>query len=563
MGTREYIQIGLYILCLLISMPFLGAYMAKVFEGEKTFLSFFLRPCEQAVYRFSGIDPKKEMGWERYTFMLLVFNFFGFLAVFLLLIFQQILPLNPQGLGNLNPDLAFNTAVSFMTNTNWQAYSGEATLSYLAQMAGLTVQNFVSAATGMAVLLALIRGLVRKTTQTIGNFWTDLTRATIYVLLPLSVIWAVLLVGQGVVQNFFPYVKAMTLEGAEQVIPLGPAASQIAIKQLGTNGGGFFGVNSAHPFENPTPFSNFLQVLAILLIPAAQVYMFGVMVRSKRQGWVLFSAMALIFLLGFAMALRGEMIPNPNFQSHSLMEGKETRFGLMNSVLWASATTAASNGSVNAMHDSLSPIAGLISLFNIMLGEVAFGGVGAGLYGMLMFVILTVFIAGLMVGRTPEYLGKKIEGREIMWSVVAVLAPCAVILAGSSVAIAIPQGMAGIANKGPHGLSEILYAFSSAAGNNGSAFAGLGVNTPFYNVALAVSMLIGRFAVLIPSLAIAGSLAKKKIIPYSSGTFPTDGLLFVVLLIAVILIVGALTFFPVLSLGPIVEHFLMLQGRTF
>jgi len=563
MDILDFAQIILYAVCLMAAAPVLGNFMARVFEGGKNFLSPVAGPVERAAYRFSGIDSEEEMSWGRYGFSLLVFNGFGFLAVFFLQIFQKNLPLNPQGLANIDFALAFNTAASFMTNTNWQAYSGESTLGYFVQMLGLTVQNFVSAATGMAVLLALIRGLARKSARTIGNFWVDLTRTILYVLLPLSLIWAILLIGQGVVQNVSPYVQAVTLEGAEQIIPLGPAASQIAVKQLGTNGGGFFGVNSAHPFENPTPFSNFLEMLAILLIPAAQVCMFGVMARDKRQGRAILSAMAILFVLGFGIALKAELVPNPNFRNFPLMEGKETRLGIMNSVLWATATTAASNGSVNAMHDSLSPIAGLVTLFNMMLGEVVFGGVGAGLYGMLMFALLTVFIAGLMVGRTPEYLGKKIEGHEILWAVIAVLAPCAVILIGAAVAIAVPQGISSLANKGPHGLSEILYAFSSAAGNNGSAFAGLGVNTPFYNIALGVSMLIGRFAVIIPSLAVAGSLAKKKTTPFSSGTFPTDGPLFIALLISVIFIVGALTFFPALALGPVIEHFLMLQGRTF
>lgn len=563
MDRLDLAQLILYFVCLLAAAPLLGRFMARVFEGERNFLSPALVPIERLIYRLSGIDPKEEMSWRRYAGALLIFNFLGFITVFLLQLFQRNLPLNPQGLSNTSGHLAFNTAISFMTNTNWQAYSGEATLSYLVQMLGLTVQNFVSAATGMAVLLALVRGLCRKTISTIGNFWADLNRTALYVLLPLCLLWAILLAGQGVVQNFSPYAKAVTLEGAEQIIPLGPAASQIAIKQLGTNGGGFFGVNSAHPFENPTPFSNFLQMLAILLIPSAQVYMFGIMVKNKRQGGALLIAMFILFTVGLGIALKAETLSNPNFPRAVLMEGKETRFGVMNSILWAAATTTASNGSVNAMHDSLSPAAGLVTMFNIMLGEVVFGGVGAGLYGMLMFVILTVFIAGLMVGRTPEYLGKKIEGREILWAMIAVLTPCAVILAGSAAAIVSPQGVSSILNKGPHGLSEILYAFSSAAGNNGSAFAGLTVNTPFYNYALGIVMLIGRFAVIIPSLAIAGSLAQKKISPPSAGTFPTDSGLFVCLLIGVILIVGALTFFPALTLGPIAEHFLMLEGRTF
>ena len=563
MDLLDFSQIFLYAVCLIVATPLLGNFMAKVFEGEKNFLSPVLGPLEKLTYRLAGIDPKEEMGWKRYSLALLMFNALGFLAVYLLQIFQKSLPLNPQGLSNVRWDLAFNTAVSFMTNTNWQAYSGESTLGYLVQMLGLTVQNFLSAATGIAVMLGLIRGLTRKSSVGLGNFWADLTRATLYVLLPLCLLWALLLVGQGVVQNFTPYLKATTLEGPAQIIPLGPAASQIAIKQLGTNGGGFFGANSTHPFENPTPLSNFIQMFAILLIPAAQIYMFGVMIKKKRQGLALLAAMSLIFVLAFGVALKAELTPNPALGTSTAMEGKETRFGITNSVLWAVATSSASNGSVNAMHDSLSPLAGLVAMLNIMLGEVVFGGVGAGFYGILMHVILTVFIAGLMVGRTPEYLGKKIEAPEICWAVAAVLIPNVVILGGSVLANMLPCGISGISNAGPHGLSQILYAFSSAAGNNGSAFAGLNVNTVFYNVSLGIAMLIGRFVVIIPALAIAGSLAGKNTAPVSSGTFPTDGALFVLLLVSVIVIVGALTFLPVLTLGPIVEHFLMLQGRAF
>ncbi|MFA6600257.1 MAG: potassium-transporting ATPase subunit KdpA [Candidatus Omnitrophota bacterium] len=563
MDLLDFSQILLYAVCLIAATPILGSFMAKVFEGEKNFLSPVFGPLEKLTYRFAGIDPKEEMGWKRYSVALLLFNAMGFLAVYLLQIFQKTLPLNPQGLSNVRWDLAFNTAVSFMTNTNWQAYCGESSLGYLVQMLGLTVQNFLSAATGIGVMLALIRGLTRKSTNGLGNFWVDLTRSTLYVLVPLSLLWALLLAGQGVVQNFTPYLKATTLEGSEQIIPLGPAASQIAIKQLGTNGGGFFGVNSAHPFENPTPFSNFLEMFAILLIPAAQVYMFGVMIKKKRQGLALLAAMSIIFALALGVALKAELIPNPVFGTSSAMEGKETRFGITNSILWATATTSASNGSVNAMHDSLSPLAGLIAMLNMMLGEVVFGGAGAGFYGILMHVILTVFIAGLMVGRTPEYLGKKIEGPEICWAIAAVLIPNAVILGGAALANMLPWGTSSVSNAGPHGLSQILYAFSSATGNNGSAFAGLNVNTVFYNVTLGMAMLIGRFVVIIPALAIAGNLAGKKTSPVSAGTFPTDGGLFVLLLVSVILIVGALTFLPVLTLGPISEHFLMLQGRAF
>jgi K+-transporting ATPase ATPase A chain len=563
MDILDVTQVILYAACLVVSTPLLGRFMARVFEGENTFLSPVIKPFERLIYWFSGIHSSEEMRWKQYGGSLLIFNALGFAVVYFLQIFQKNLPLNPQGFGNVSWDLAFNTAASFMTNTNWQAYCGESTLSYLVQLLGLTVQNFLSAATGIAVMLALIRGLVRKSTDKIGNFWVDLVRSTLYVLLPLSLILAFLLVWQGVIQNFLPYVKSVTLEGAQQIIPMGPAASQIAIKQLGTNGGGFFGVNSAHPFENPTPLSNFLEMFAILLIPAAQVYMFGIMIKQKRQGLALLAAMSLIFIAAFGVALKAELTPNPVFRGVAAMEGKETRFGITNSILWATATTAASNGSVNAMHDSLSPLAGLVAMLNMMLGEVVFGGVGAGFYGILMHVILTVFIAGLMVGRTPEYLGKKIEGPEICWAVIAVLVPNVVILAGAAIANRLPQGLSSISNPGPHGLSQILYAFSSAAGNNGSAFAGLNVNTVFYNVALGIGMLIGRFGVILPSLAIAGSLASKKIIPVSSGTFPTDSWLFVFLLISVILIVGALTFFPALTLGPMIEHFLMLQGRVF
>jgi K+-transporting ATPase ATPase A chain len=450
-----------------------------------------------------------------------------------------------------------------MTNTNWQGYSGESTLSYLSQMLGLTVQNFVSAATGVAVLLALIRGISRRTSETLGNFWTDLTRTTIYILLPLSILFSVVLVGQGVVQNFGSYQTIHTLQGAEQLIPMGPAASQIAIKQLGTNGGGFFGVNSAHPLENPTPLSNFLEMLAILLIPAALTYTYGKMTGSVRHGWTIFSVMLVLLLAGLAVSLYAEYASNPILNIAGNMEGKETRFGITNSVLWSTSTSAASNGSVNAMHDSLSPLSGMVAMINIMLGEIIFGGVGAGLYGMIIFVILTVFIAGLMVGRSPEYLEKKVEAFEVKMSILAILAPGAVILLFTALAAQTQAGLASLNNSGPHGFSEILYAFSSAAGNNGSAFAGLNANTVFYNLMLGFGMLVGRFGVIIPVLAIAGNMAAKKITPPSAGTFHTDNWVFAGLLIATILIVGGLTFFPALSLGPVIEHILMNQGITF
>jgi K+-transporting ATPase ATPase A chain len=450
-----------------------------------------------------------------------------------------------------------------MTNTNWQGYAGETTLSYFVQMLGLTVQNFVSAATGIAVLLALIRGLSRKTTDKIGNFWTDLTRSTVYVLIPLSILLAIVLVGQGVIQNFKTYETVQTLQGTQQIIPMGPAASQIAIKQLGTNGGGFFNANSSHPFENPNPLSNFFEMLAILLIPAALTYTYGKMVGSTRQGWAIFTAMFILFVAGLSISLYAEYSSNPVFGHLHLMEGKETRFGITNSILWSAATSSASNGSINAMHDSLSPIAGMIALINIMLGEVIFGGAGAGLYGIIIFIIITVFIAGLMVGRTPEYLGKKIEAFEVQMAIIAVLVPNLVIQLFSAWASVSSYGLSGLNNSGPHGLSEILYAYSSAAGNNGSAFAGLNANTVFYNLTLGFGMMIGRFGIIVPVLAVAGTMAKKKITPLSAGTFRTDNWLFIGLLIAVILIVGGLTHFPALSLGPVMEHLQMNTGITF
>ena len=563
MTTHDIIQIILFFAALIVLTPIIGNYMSKVFTGEKHFMLPVLGWLEKLTYKFSGVKSDEESNWKSYTFGLLMFNLIGFVFLFLLQLFQSYLPMNPAHLANVSWHSAFNTSVSFMTNTNWQGYAGETTLSYFVQMLGLTVQNFVSAATGIAVLLALVKGISRKTTEKLGNFWVDLTRSTLYVLLPLSILLAIVLVGQGVVQNFKTYETVQTLQGAQQVIPMGPAASQIAIKQLGTNGGGFFNANSAHPFENPTPFSNFLEMLAILLIPAAMTYMYGKMVGSKRQGFAIFSAMMILLVTGLCISLYAEYSSNPIFGHLHLMEGKETRFGITNSVLWSTSTSAASNGSVNAMHDSLSPISGMIAMINIMLGEVIFGGVGAGLYGMVIFVILTVFIAGLMVGRSPEYLGKKIEAFEVQMAIIAVLLPNLVILLFSAWASVSHAGLAGLNNAGPHGLSEILYAYSSAAGNNGSAFAGLNANTLFYNLTLGIGMLIGRFGVILPVMAIAGSMAKKKITPLSAGTFRTDNWLFIGLLISVILIVGGLTHFPAISFGPIVEHFLMNNGITF
>lgn len=562
MQFSDWLQVSLFFVLLLLGIPILGDYMAKVYRGQKTGLSPVLEPLEKLIYRCAGVQPEQESNWKTYAVGMILFNFGGCLIVLVLQLLQSYLPLNPAKVGAVEIGVAVNTAVSFITNTNWQAYSGESSLSYLTQMLGLAVQNFVSAATGMAVLVALVRGLTRKQSEFIGNFWVDLTRSTIYVLLPLAFFWALLLVSQGVVQNFDAYQTATTLEGSQQVIPMGPAASQIAIKQLGTNGGGFFGLNSAHPFENPTPLSNFLQMLSILLIPAALTWTYGRLVGSLKQGMVILAAMLILFGASLGIALWAEFQPNPALGIEQALEGKETRLGIANSVVWSVATTAASNGSVNAMHDSFTPLAGGVQLFQMMLGEVVFGGVGAGLYGMLMFVILTVFIAGLMVGRTPEYLGKKIEAFDIRLAALAIVLPCAVVLLLSALAMLLPVAQT-TNNTGPHGLSEILYAFTSMANNNGSAFGGLTVNGPFYTYLGALAMLIGRFGVILPALAIAGNLAAKKIAPASAGTFPTDGAMFVLLLCSVVLIVGALTFFPVLSLGPILEHFLMLNGQTF
>ncbi len=560
---KDSLEIFLFFAILIALTPVLGSYMGKVFTGSKHVFLPVLGWLERLTYKFTGVNSKEETNWKSYLFNLLIFNFAGFVFLFLIQLFQSYLPLNLAHNPNVSWHSAFNTAVSFVTNTNWQGYAGETTLSWFVQMVGITVQNFVSAATGIAVLLALIRGLSRRSTYLLGNFWVDLTRATIYVLLPLSIILSIALTGEGVIQNFNADVKVQTLEGASQTIPMGPVASQIAIKQLGTNGGGFFNANSAHPFENPTPFSNFLEMLSILLIPAAMTFMYGKMVGSKRHGWTIFTVMFLLLIVGFGISLYAEYSGNPVFGNLSMMEGKETRFGIVNSVLWSTSTTAASNGSVNAMHDSLSPLAGMVAMINIMLGEVVFGGAGAGMYGMVIFIIITVFIAGLMVGRSPEYLGKKIEAFEVQMAIIAVLAPSLIILLFTAVASGSNAGLQGLTNSGPHGFSEILYAFSSAAGNNGSAFAGLNSNTVFYNLLLGIGMIVGRFGVIIPVLAIAGSMAKKQITPVSAGTFRTDNGLFIGLLLAVIIIVGGLTFFPALSLGPIIEHLLMNSGITF
>ena len=568
MNTIDLLQLLLYVVALILLAIPMGRYMTKVYQGERTFLDKLLRPVERLIYRLAGIDAGKEMDWKEFTLSLLAFNFLGMVLLFLLQLIQAFLPLNPQGFGMVKPDLAFNTAASFITNTNWQAYSGESTMSYLTQMAGLTVQNFVSAATGIAVVIALTRGLARRTANTIGNFWVDLTRSVLWVLLPLSLMVALVLVSQGVIQNFSPYHTVQTLEGTRQTIAMGPVASQEAIKELGTNGGGFFNANSAHPFENPTPLSNLIELLAILIIPAGLTLTFGRMVGNPGQGRVILTAMLVLFIIFLGVAYASEVTGNPQISQlgisgPSAMEGKEVRFGIANSALFATITTAASCGAVNAMHDSLTPLGGLIPLLQIMLGEVVFGGVGAGLYGMLVYVILTVFIIGLMVGRTPEYLGKKIESQEMKMATLAVLIPAATILVGSGLAAATKIGTSSVLNPGPHGLSEILYAFASGAGNNGSAFAGLNANTLFYNLAIGLAILIGRFGVIIPVLAIAGSMVRKKTAPPGPGTFQTTGGLFVGLLAGTVLVVGALTFFPALALGPIVEYLLMLSGKVF
>jgi K+-transporting ATPase ATPase A chain len=578
MSWQAWIQVGLYMTILLALVKPLGAYMAKVYENKPVFLDRLLRPLERALYRIAGVNPEDEMGWKAYTVAFLLFNFLGFLLVYALQRFQAFLPLNPQQLGAVSPDSSFNTAMSFATNTNWQGYGGETTMSYFTQMLGLTTQNFVSAASGMAVLVALIRGFARRTADTVGNFWFDLVRSTLYVLLPLSVVVALLLVSQGVVQTFAPYKTVPLLQAVqgdggkaitEQVLALGPAASQIAIKQLGTNGGGFFNVNSSHPFENATPLSNLVEMLAILLIPAALTYTFGKMVRKTREGWALLAAMLAIFVPVTLLACIAEQSGNPvlsklgadqavsALQNGGNMEGKEVRFGIANSALWASATTSASNGSVNSMHDSFTPLGGLVPLFNMHLDEIVFGGVGSGLYGMIVYAIIAVFVAGLMVGRTPEYLGKKIEAFEMKMSSLFILVPAAFILLGTAVALLVPVARASMANPAAHGFSEVLYAFSSASENNGSAFAGISANTPFYNLALGAAMFFGRYWLAIVVLAMAGSLARKKIVPVGAGTLPTDTPLFVAMLVGVILIVTVLCYLPAYALGPIVEHLIL------
>jgi K+-transporting ATPase ATPase A chain len=600
MSANGYLQLAFYVVVLLALAKPLGTYMARVYEGEPALLNRIGAPFERLIYRASGVDAAKEMGWVQYTVALLVFNLLGALVVYGLQRLQVNLPLNPANMAAVSPDSSFNTAISFATNTNWQGYGGEATMSYLTQMLALTVQNFLSAATGMVVVIALIRGFARQSMQTIGNFWVDVTRTTLYILLPLALLLALVLASQGVVQTFSAYQTVPLAESVEydnpkldaagqplkdekgnpvtekatqkeQVIAVGPAASQIAIKQLGTNGGGFFNVNSAHPFENPTPLSNFLELLAILLIPGALCYTFGRMVGDTRQGWALLAAMTFVFVVLLALCAGAEQAGNPSLaklgvdqtasatQAGGNMEGKETRFGVVNSALWATATTSASNGSVNAMHDSFTPLGGLVPMWLMQLGEVIFGGVGSGLYGMLMFVVIAVFVAGLMIGRTPEYLGKKIEAFDVKMACIAVLVPLFTALFGTAAGVMMEAGKAGVANPGAHGFSEILYAFSSASGNNGSAFAGLSANTPFYNTALGIVMFFARYWIIIPVLALAGSVVTKKRVPTGAGTLPTHTPLFIFFLVGVVIVIGALTFFPALALGPIVEH-LVLYG---
>ncbi len=598
MTANALLQLAFYVVVLIALAKPLGTYMANVYEGRST-ANRIGGPVENLIYRLCGVDPAREMRWVQYAVAMLAFNLLGLLAVYALQRFQAWLPLNPQNLGAVSPDSSFNTAVSFATNTNWQGYGGETTMSYLTQMLGLTVQNFVSAAAGMATLVALIRGFTRRSAETIGNFWVDLTRSTLYILLPLATVLALVLVSQGVVQTFSTYHTVPLMESVEydnpkldpagqpikdakgnpvtekavakeQVIAVGPAASQVAIKQLGTNGGGFFNVNSAHPLENPTPLSNFLELLAILLISAALCYTFGRMVGDTRQGWAILAAMTIIFVVLLAVCYGAEQAGNPllgklgvdqtasDLQAGGNMEGKETRYGIANSALWATATTSASNGSVNSMHDSFTPLGGLVPMWLMQLGEVIYGGVGSGLYGMIVFAVVAVFVAGLMIGRTPEYLGKKIEAYEMKMAAVAILIPPFVVLAGTALAVLVEPGKAAMANPGIHGFSEVLYAFSSAGNNNGSAFAGLSANTPFYNTTLGFAMLFARYWLAVPVLAIAGALAAKKTVPAGPGTLPTHTPLFVVLLIGTVIVVGALTFVPALALGPIVEHLVMI-----
>ena len=573
MTAIGWIQVLVFVAAIVAVTKPLGVYMFQVFESDRPPLPRSLGALERMIYRLSGIDPKRGQDWKQYTLALLLFSLIGVLVTYVIQRLQNVLPFNPQNFPAVGTDLAFNTAASFTTNTNWQSYSGESTMSYFTQMAGLAWHNFTSAGAGLGVALALARGFTKRGgpdgDRSLGNFWVDMTRSIVYILLPLSIVFALLLVSQGVIQNLKPYLDVATLEGGKHTIALGPVASQEAIKQLGTNGGGFFNANAAHPFENPTPFTNFLSLFMIFAIPSALTYTYGRMARSAKQGWAIWAAMGVLFLAGVAVCYGAEAHANPAYASLGVeqhignMEGKEARFGVAASALYATVTTDASCGAVNAMHDSFTPLGGLVPLVNIQLGELIFGGVGAGLYAILVYVVLTVFIAGLMVGRTPEYLGKKIEGKEMKLSMLYVLIFPLIILGFCAWAAVSPSGTSSLNNAGPHGLTEMLYAFSSGAGNNGSAFAGLNANTPWWNSTLGLTMLGGRFLMIIPVLGIAGSMVGKKVVPPSSGTFPTTGWLFTALLVGVIVIVGALTFFPALSLGPVIEHFQALQGKVF
>lgn len=567
MTVIGWVQIILYCAIIVALTPLVGGYMTRVFNGERTFLSPLLRPVEALLYRAGGVNEKREQGWLTYTLAMLLFHIGGFVILYVLLRFQAVLPFNPAEQSAVPADLSFNTAISFLTNTNWQNYGGEGTMSYLTQMLGLTHQNFLSAATGIVLAVSLIRGFARASANTIGNFWVDITRCTLYILLPISIVYALFLVWQGIPQTLGAYVDATTLEGAKQTIAVGPVASQVAIKMLGTNGGGFFNANAAHPFENPTALSNFVQMLSIFVLGAGLTNVFGRMVGNQRQGWAILAAMGVLFIAGVVVCYWVETNGTTTLNALGLtggnMEGKEVRFGIVASALFAVITTAASCGAVNAMHDSFTALGGMIPLINMELGEIVIGGVGAGLYGMLLFVVVTVFVAGLMVGRTPEYVGKKIEAREVKMAMLAILILPLMMLGWTAVAAVNPQALTQLGNSGPHGFSEMLYLYVSSAANNGSAFGGITANTLFFNLTGAVGMFIGRFWMIVPAMAIAGSLAQKKTVAASLGTFPTTGGLFVGLLVGVILIVGGLTFFPVLALGPIVEHLAMLAGQTF
>ena len=568
MFVHALLPIILFLSVLTLAAVPLGRFIAKVFSNKRTFLTPVLGPVERVLYRLLGVDEKDEMTWKTYAFSLLLFNAIGIVVLFVLQIIQGLLPFNPQRFGAVRWDTALNTAISFVTNTNWQAYGGEQTMSYFTQMVGLTVQNFLSAAVGLAAAMAFIRGFVRKTANTIGNFWIDLTRSILYVFLPLALILALVLVSQGVVQTLGPSLSAQTLEGQRQVIAVGPAASQVAIKQLGTNGGGFFNANAAHPFESPTPLTDFMGIFGLMLIPVSLPFALGALLNKRRQGWAIYAAMMVLFLLGLAVALTAELQGSPILEKMGIfhgvnMEGKEVRFGVTHSILFAQSTTATACGAVNSMHDSLMPLSGLVLIFNMAIGEVIFGGIGVGLIGMIIYALLTMFLAGLMIGRTPEFIGKKLEPYEMVMSVIAILSSAITMLAMASIAISTRVGLAGLNNAGPHGLSEILYAYASTANNNGSAFAGLNASTLFYNLTTSLAMLVGRFATIIPALAIAGSLVKKQIVPASAGTFPTTSMLFVVMLVSVVIVVGALTFFPALTLGPLLEHLFVQIGRTF